>query len=345
LSSFNLFKSVLKTKIVVNLTMDKTDYMQQYKQITQKISKKRFLRKPNVAEAAEEFQAISKNLARQECPSYSAFFELAKARCEHTLANSAGETEALTEAARQFFKAELDYKTLNSPTFDENLNASINCYAHAVRIHIENRQTAHASALCVELGDNLERVGKPEEAVNHFLRAAELQSLNPIDRLQALRRVVDCKLDLKDHDGALNTLADITKICLEYGRATNAPEGRRSKPVGFYLDLCRQAELEQVLLLLILRPIPARLKPEHSVLLEKYSWDLELDSSTTYLELEDFLLLQSIVMASQAKDFDSLQALQGEAYPRWTPPQNELMFEICQRKRGDGYGGHLFDDL
>ena len=51
-----------------------------------------------------------------------------------------GETEALTEAARQFFKAELDYKTLNSPTFDENLNASINCYAHAVRIHIENRQ-------------------------------------------------------------------------------------------------------------------------------------------------------------------------------------------------------------
>ena len=86
-------QSVLKTKIVVNLTMDKTDYMQQYKQITQKISKKRFLRKPNVAEAAEEFQAISKNLARQECPSYSAFFELAKARCEHTLANSAGNND------------------------------------------------------------------------------------------------------------------------------------------------------------------------------------------------------------------------------------------------------------
>jgi len=223
--------------------MDKTDYMQHYKQITQKISKKRFLRKPNVAEAADEFQAISKSLARQECPSYSAFFQLAKARCEHTLANAAGETEALTEAARQFFKAELDCKTLNSPTFDENLNASINCYAHAVRIHIENRQpvaqkplrllaafhgssllaallaslhtttprskilcrhgflghyrTAHASALCVELGDNLERVGKPEEAVNHFIRAAELQALNPIDRLQALRRVADCKLGLK----------------------------------------------------------------------------------------------------------------------------------------------------
>jgi len=333
--------------------MDKTDYMQQYKQITQKISKKRFLRKPNVAEAADEFQAISKNLARQECPSYSAFFELAKARCEHTLANAAGETEALTEAARQFFKAELDYKTLNSPTFDENLNASINCYAHAVRIHIENRQTAHASALCVELGENLCRVGKPEEAINHFLRAAELQVLNPIDRLQALRRVADCKLEVKDYEGTLNTLTDITKIALEYGCATNAPEGRRCKPIGFYHDLCQQAELEQVLLLLLIRPISARLNPEHAALLEKYTWELELDSSSssssssssTYLELEDFLLLQSVVMASQSKDFDSLQALQGEAYPRWKPPQNELMFEICQRKQGDGYGGGLFDGL
>ena len=58
-------------------------------------------------------------------------------------------------------------------------------------------QTAHASALCVELGENLCRVGKPEEAINHFLRAAELQVLNPIDRLQALRRVADCKLEVK----------------------------------------------------------------------------------------------------------------------------------------------------
>ena len=88
-----------------------------------------------------------------------------------------------------------------------------------------------------------------------------------------------------------------------------------------------------------------RLRPEHSALLEKYSFDLELDSSSTYLELEDFLLLQSVVMASQSKDFEALEALQSEAYPRWLPPQNELMFEICQRKQGDGYGGHLFDDL
>lgn len=90
---------------------------------------------------------------------------------------------------------------------------------------------------------------------------------------------------------------------------------------------------------------PQRLNPEHAALLEKYTWELELDSSSTYLELEDFLLLQSVAMASQSKDFDSLQALQSEAYPRWRPPQNELMFEICQRKQGDGYGGGLFDGL
>jgi len=345
--------------------MDKTDYMQQYKQITQKISKKRFLRKPNVAEAAEQFQSISKNLTRQECPSYGAFFELAKARCEHTLANSAGETDALTEAARLFFQSELSYKAIKCPTYDENLNASINCYAHAVRVHIENRQTAHAAALCSELGSNLERVGKTEEAVNHYLRAAELQVLNPIDRLQALRKVADCKLKLKEYEGTLNILADITTVALEYGCTSSGPDGNRKRPIGFYHDLCAQAELEQTLLLIILRPIPSRLSTEHSALLEKYSWELDLDaldplsmggsndsvsgaangSINTFLLLEDFLLLQSIVMASQSKDFSSLKSLQAEAFARWKPQQNELMYIICQRKQGDGYGGGLFYGL
>ena len=74
-------------------------------------------------------------------------------------------------------------------------------------------------------------------------------------------------------------------------------------------------------------------------------WELELDSASTYLDMEDFLLLQSVVMASQSKDFESLQALQCEVYPRWKPPQNELVFEICDRKQGDGYGGALFHGL
>jgi len=334
--------------------MDKVDYMQQYKQIKQKIEKKRFLRKPNVAEAAEEFQVISKNLARQDCPSYSAFFQLAKARCEHTLSNSVGEIEALTEAARQFFHAELQYKTRNSPTYDENLNAAINCYAHAVRVHIENRQTPHAAALCIELGDNLEQLGKVEEAVNHYLRASELQALNPIDRLQALRKVADCKLKIQDYDGALKTLVDINKTCLEYGCATSGLERQKKKPVGFYYDLCHDAEIEQVLLLLIIRPVPSRMNPEHSALLEKYTWDIDLPDLNsglsepdldTYLELEDFLLLQSIVMASQSNDFDSLSKLLTDVFHRWKPIHTELMFEICERKNGDGYGGSLFRRL
>ena len=99
------------------------------------------------------------------------------------------------------------------------------------------------------------------------------------------------------------------------------------------------------MIICILSSATQRLIPEHAALLEKYTWELEPDSSSTYLDLEDFLLLQSVVMASQAKDFDALQTLQSEAYPRWKPPQNELMFEICQRKQGDGYGGGLFDGL
>ena len=55
-------------------------------------------------------------------------------RCEHTLANAAGEGQALTEAARAFLEAEMANRDLKCPSFEEHLSASINCYSHAIRV-------------------------------------------------------------------------------------------------------------------------------------------------------------------------------------------------------------------
>ena len=112
-------------------------------------------------------------------------------RCEHTLANAAGEAQSLTEAGRAFLQVEDTSQMLCCPSFEEHLNAAINCYSHAVRVrnainglwemtytlsvywhsfgskyfsmsncflrqvHIENKQTALGSALCLELGNSL----------------------------------------------------------------------------------------------------------------------------------------------------------------------------------------------
>ncbi|KAL1474822.1 hypothetical protein MTO96_020467 [Rhipicephalus appendiculatus] len=46
----------------------KNDFMQQYKTISLKL-KKRFLRKPNLAEVSDQYTALGKQLQHQDCPS------------------------------------------------------------------------------------------------------------------------------------------------------------------------------------------------------------------------------------------------------------------------------------
>lgn len=53
--------------------------------------------------------------------------------CEQTIGNPAGETQALIDAARLFLTAEKVNYDLRCPSFNENLNSSINCYNHAIR--------------------------------------------------------------------------------------------------------------------------------------------------------------------------------------------------------------------
>lgn len=58
-------------------------------------------------------------------------------RCEHTLVNGPGETQALVDAARNFVKAEIDNVGLKCPSFQEHLTSAINCYSHAIRVCLD----------------------------------------------------------------------------------------------------------------------------------------------------------------------------------------------------------------
>ncbi|XP_013396812.2 factor VIII intron 22 protein-like [Lingula anatina] len=118
------------------------DYLGRYRSISNKL-KKRFLKKPNVAEGSEQFASLGKTFRQQECQQYAGFCSLAQARCEHTLANPAGEAQALTEAGRAFMEAEMADRELDCPCFEENLTAAINCYGHAVRFLVGRQKTLY----------------------------------------------------------------------------------------------------------------------------------------------------------------------------------------------------------
>ncbi|XP_064604680.1 40-kDa huntingtin-associated protein-like isoform X2 [Liolophura sinensis] len=267
------------------------DVLGKYRAVSNKL-KKRFLKKPNVAEGSEQFASLAKNLKQQECPQYAAFCSLAQARCEQTLSNPAGETQALTDAARSFLQAQAAERDLQCPTFEEHLTAAINCYSHAIRVHIENKQSALAAALCIELGNALKSFDKPGEAMLHFQRAAELQAQSPLDCLHSLGLVASCKIDTKDYDGALTVLTEMAYLAQERG---GSPSG---KPIGAFADILARCEVSRVLLLMLLQPTPQRIRPEHAQTLEKYAWESNsLDSLAAQCLGEDlFLLLQSVVL-------------------------------------------------
>ena len=54
------------------------------------------------------------------------------------MVNAAGESQSLTEAARNFLEAEVANQDLQCPSFNEHLTAAINCYSHAIRVRFSD---------------------------------------------------------------------------------------------------------------------------------------------------------------------------------------------------------------
>ncbi|XP_041033948.1 40-kDa huntingtin-associated protein isoform X2 [Carcharodon carcharias] len=271
------------------------DFLLRYRAVSNKL-KRRFLRKPNVAEASEQFGQLAKELKQEECLQYAGFCNLAVARCEQTLFNAPGEALALTDAARLFLQAEKETQKLQCPGFEEHLQAATNCYSFAIKVYIELNQPVMAASLCLELGNALKEMNKPAEASVHFQRAAELQSQVPIECLLSLGKVATCKI--------------ITRV---------------------FMDVIARCEVSRVLLLMLLQPPPQKLLLEHAQTLEKYDWEsFDSHSQVNYLPENIFLLLQSVVMACQEKDLESLKVLQVELWPLLTPEQNHLLHLVLQ---------------
>uniref|UniRef100_A0A8C7PNL8 Coagulation factor VIII associated n=1 Tax=Oncorhynchus mykiss TaxID=8022 RepID=A0A8C7PNL8_ONCMY len=245
------------------------DFLMRYRAVSNKL-KKRFLRKPNVAEASEQFGQLAKELKQQDCLQYAAFCDLAMARCEQTLFNAPGEALALTDAARLFLLSEKENRALQAPGFDEHLQAALNCYSFAIK-----------------------EMNRPGEAIVHYQRAAELQTQQPIESLLSMGEMATCKILTRDYDGALSVLTEIQLMCQERGLQLPGT----STPVGAFLDIVAKCEISRVLLLMLLEPPPQKLLPEHAQTLERYAWEsFDPHSQVTFLPENVFLLLQSVVV-------------------------------------------------
>ncbi|XP_063169689.1 40-kDa huntingtin-associated protein-like [Candoia aspera] len=311
------------------------DFLARYRLVSAKL-RKRFLRKPNVSEASEQFAALARELRAQESLPYAAWCQLAVARCAQSLGHPAGEAAALAEAARLWLRHERELRLRQGPGLglSEYLPAAHGCVAFAARLHVDLGQPALAAGLWLELGNELRSAGEPGQAVPAFLRAADLLAAGrlPLEALHGLRDVASCLLLTRDYDGALAVLTQAQHLAQVGSGAASAASssatGATSLP-GAFLDHLLHCEVTRVLLLLLLQPPPSKLLPEHAQTLEKYSWEA-LDASSGYVPSELFLLLQSAVMACQEKDLESLKVLQKELWLLLTAEQNNLLHLVVQ---------------
>ncbi|XP_054428212.1 40-kDa huntingtin-associated protein [Pteronotus mesoamericanus] len=195
------------------------DFLARYRQVSNKL-KKRFLRKPNVAEAGEQFGQLGRELRAQECLPYAAWCQLAVARCHQALFHGPGEALALTEAARLFLRQERDarQRLVCPAAYGEPLQAAASALGAAVRLHLELGQPAAAAALCLELAAALRDLGQPAAAAVHFQRAAQLQLPQlPLAALQALGDAASCQLLARDYNGALALFTRMQRLAREHG--------------------------------------------------------------------------------------------------------------------------------
>lgn len=172
-------------------------------------------------------------------------------------------------------------------------------------------------------------MNRPGEAIVHYQRAAELQTQTPIEALLSMGEMATCKILTRDYDGALSVFTEMQLICQEKGLQLPGS----ITPVGAFLDIVAKCEISRVLLLMLLEPPPQKLLPEHAQTLERYAWEsFDPHSQLTFLPENVFLLLQSVVMACQEKDTESLKSLQTELWPFLTAEQNHLLHLVVQER-------------
>ena len=299
------------------------DVLSNYRAINNKL-KKRLLKRPNFSEASDQFGTLTRVLDHQECPQYAGFCCIAKAHCESALNNPVAETDALVHAARLFFKAEKENVEVSCPAFEEHLTESIHCYNQAIKIHRREGHAALAAKLSLEIAVKLKELGKIQEACEHFIRAAEIQrQYSIIDYIDSTREAITCRVMTGDYHSALKMLSEIGSIVEAY-------EKREPFILDSQGDLICTCEIDKVFLLLLLQSSPQQLSNTYGKVMEKYIWENLEDSRPEWLSEELFQLLQSVIMAVQAKNSQILKELECDICPFLKGWQCQIYFELIK---------------
>jgi hypothetical protein len=354
--------------------MDNTfDYNAAFKSTSLKL-KKRFLRKPNVAEAIEEYNLLSRQLESEECFGLAASCMQQVAKCYQSVGNQVSASNALQTAAKLYLNSEImSTSVCGFLTLNEDLLSCVSCYEECIKLHCDQNERQLAAKLCLELADILTlKFEKFFESISYYERAMSLFS-NPDDQSVTVQvllvhmRLAALKVFTCDYSGALNSYTEICNaIANKYSDNSGVNSPNKSSqtirpnnfvtnpsgssynthsPLGFFSRILVDADICKMLLLIFLKP--TKMKPEHSLTMEVYSsFQTITNNNTNYLTItcmdrDLFIMLQSFVMSVQSNDVDLLYSLQTDLWPILNQTQNHLVNLITDQLINSSYTDDL----
>lgn len=289
----------------------------QYRLIASKL-KKRFMKKPNIRQASNDYSKVANALKNEENHEYAALCFTAMAKCDQMMNDPSGEAEAWANAGRQFIAAEDKLFSARHPSYWDSLDAAIHCFMLAIEAHVKHKNDIMAAMYCLEIAHKLKYFKKYHEALTYFQRAVGYQTEQPECMLQTMEEVVSCKIRLREYDGALFALGKIGAEC-------------RARKGETYSLLKQKCEVSQLVLLLMLQYPRRYLSKEYSELLAKYSRDLLDPKSIEPLMNPDlYILLQSLIISCESKNFKEIKAVQPLIWKHLDSEQQHLFLLLVE---------------
>ncbi|XP_047031990.1 uncharacterized protein LOC124638893 isoform X1 [Helicoverpa zea] len=294
-------------------------FNEQYMNINTKM-KKRFMRKPNISEATNEFIALAIQCEHSDQPAFAGHAYVGAAKCEASVGHFLGEAEHYLAAARQFMKAEKKLKSLKFYSADrENLEAAIGCYIQAMNKYPE--KSPIRTSILMEIASDLVELNHKLEAASYYEQAIDTVTEGTM-KVMCLRNLLNLRIDCGKYDVALeiaNQIAD--------GTETNIPE-----------DVLAEVQVSRILLTLLVKPPEASKPPS----LKKLLIDLMNDNEDNIissvpaipLNMDLRLKLQSIIICHTTGDIHSLISVTADTKHFLTIQQVELLQKLISDERG-----------
>ncbi|EEB16616.1 conserved hypothetical protein [Pediculus humanus corporis] len=318
---------------------EKVDILNQYQFISDKLRKKKILKKPNVAEASQQFENLGKFCEREDLPEYAGLNYESAAKCQNSLGNHSEEAFLYLKSSKQFMTSYLKQKNNQLVLNNSYLNHSLISYKNCLERLEQNNECSNLvnnmimGGITLKMGHDLqEKIEAVEESCHEYKKAVQLFSNSPVEKIQCLNKLVSSKINSGDFSEALKLVEDIISIA-------------QTIPANSFKENCLcEAEITRIFLLLILQPTPQQISPAAASALEKYAW-LETSSTNEIIDLQTtlknynltmisedlFLNLQSLVMACQYGEEEVVKGIEIDLTPYLNFEQKMLLSILVKR--------------